>query len=143
MSKQQPVQFKLSHLKGPAKDGMELLEASQISDPDENLHTLQEVFGKKQSPTQLFWLQFNDWRQWDIKSLWKYSHKLSELVRWMKWKDGGVMSNVDKLIICDENVQDQTLRKMLKRKIWQEPQICFLKLREEVLYLAREKINHI
>ena len=64
-------------------------------------------------------------------------------MRWMKWKDGGVMSNVDKLIICDENVQDQTLRKMLKRKIWQEPQICFLKLREEVLYLACEKINHI
>ncbi|KAK6169856.1 hypothetical protein SNE40_020831 [Patella caerulea] len=126
--KARPVKFILGHLDGPAKEELRYRPAADKKNPEEILDLLVEVFGERSSVTELLG-QFYQLGQ----TLTEFSHILMEKLDRIFRVDPQMTLNRDTMLRDQfaENVSDKWLRRELKRKTREHPQISFAYLREE------------
>ncbi|KAK6184673.1 hypothetical protein SNE40_007100 [Patella caerulea] len=131
-SLEEKVEFILGHLDGPAKEELRYRPAADKKNPEEILDLLVEVFGERSSVTELLG-QFYQTKQDEKQSLTEFSHILMEKLDRIFRVDPKMTLNRD-IMLRDqfaENVSDKWLRRELKRKTREHPQISFADLREE------------
>lgn len=141
MSSKDQTDFLLSHLEGAAKSEVRLRD--ECKDAESIFNVLTQSFGDNRSKAQLL-RQFYDRTQKKGESLRAFSHALMETLD--KIMSRGVKGPKDhildrNLVLRDqfvENVYDLALRRELKRRLRDQPEISFLELREEAIQWSEE-----
>ena len=133
------VDFKMSHLEGPAKEEVRMYSKKERSNPDFLLEVLMQAFGEKRSSSQLLKL-FYERKQKENETLRAYSYSLNELLKSVTKADPKSVPDPEKTLWDQfaDNVRDPFLRKELKKFI-RERNPPFLDLREEALRWSEEE----
>ena len=133
------VNFIISHLEGAAREEIRYRPASEKKKPREVLAILHEVFGDKGTLSELF-SEFLQCQQGEEQSLQEFSHvnmcKLDKIYK----RDPKAIPNRDLTLRNQfaENVKPVWLRRDLKKRIRERPEIVFSDIREEATLLMED-----
>ncbi|CAC5426611.1 unnamed protein product [Mytilus coruscus] len=138
-SSEEKVDFILSHLEGPAREELRYRSASEKKTPATVLGILREVFGEKSTISELL-SDFYQCRQKEGQSLQEYSHDLMNKLSKVCKRDPKAVQDRDKAIRSQfaENVREPWLKRDLKKRLRDHPDLAFNDIREEV---GRNKIQ--
>ena len=140
MSRQERASFINFFLKGAAKEDIKYCSNSIRQSPSRIIQVLQGAYGVKDNITKLQ-KNFLDRVHRQGETLREYSYALLDLIRKVIRKDDTLIPNKDKSL-CDqfsENVRDVMLRTHLKRLVRSDPNMTYLKLREEAIMWSEEE----
>ena len=141
MRSKDQIDFLLSHLEGAAKSEVRLRK--ECKNAETIFSVLAECFGDNRSGPQLL-RQFYDRKQKEGESLRVFSHALMEILDKIMSRDekGQKVHISDRNVVLRdqfaENVRDAPLRRELKRRLRDEPDITFLELRAEAIKWSEE-----
>ncbi|XP_078333603.1 uncharacterized protein LOC144625635 [Crassostrea virginica] len=140
MNKEETIDFIYSHLTGLAKEEIKYRSNKERRDPTKVLRILSEAFGEKQGIT-VIQRNFFDRKQREGESLREYSYALLSLLKKITVKNADIIPNPD-LTLCEQfaqNVNDNSLRRELKRLIRQHPEMNFLDFRDEAILYSEDE----
>lgn len=139
------VNFIVSSLDGPAKAEVRLRGKDQWKTVDQVKDILRHNFGDKRTLVQRQHDFFN-YKQSVDQSIRDYSHHLLKLLQSVFRADKDAFPNDQETMKAHfvENLQDQQLRRELRREMRDKPTISFMDLREEaVLWAEEERVDHL
>ena len=136
LSTEAEVDFALQHLSGPAREEVKYHEMRRLSDV---FSVLRRTFGDQGSNVQLQRLFFER-KQKPEENLRDFSHSLLDLFSRAARKSPQLMEKREHLLKDQfaEGVADISLRKYLKSKIRELPNLDFFELRTEAIEWAEE-----
>lgn len=137
---EEKVDFIISHLEGPAKEELRYRTASDKKTPGAVLKILKDVFGERSTLSELL-SDFYQCRQKEKQSLQDYSHDLMNKLDKIHKKDPKAIKDRDVAIRNQfaENVRGPWLRRDLKKRIRDHPDLTFTDIREEATLLIQDE----
>ncbi|CAC5370523.1 unnamed protein product [Mytilus coruscus] len=138
-SSEEKVDFILSHLEGPAREELRYRSASEKKTPATVLGILREVFGERSTISELL-SDFYQCRQKEGQSLQEYSHDLMNKLSKVCKRDPKAVQDRDKAIRSQfaENVREPWLKRDLKKRLRDHPDLAFNDIREEATLLVQD-----
>lgn len=137
---EEQVDFLISHLEGPVKEGIRYRPSSEKDTPQKILVILKEAFGERATTSELM-AKFYQSSQDPYETLRDFSHTLMKKLDNVLRLDDSYVSDKDKLLQnqFSENVANTWLKRELKKIIRARPTITFTDIREEAVVLARDQ----
>ena len=137
MTPQQKADFIYTHLEGNAREEIKYQGPAVRNDPQAIFNVLLKVFGETGDSVSLNQLQksFFSRQQNSNETLREYSYALLKIVDKIILKSPIVSRDRNAMLISQfsENVKDSMLRRELKRRIRESPELDFFELREDAI----------